>query len=320
MLYLIAFIVSSLTAGLVGYAIAVWLQAEQIEEQGHVTELEAQVEAARRAFATLGTLLARSQESVECQSKRLGALRQDLSERDGDDPADVVRILEAEIDRIIADNMKLSADLREARQTVARQEEALTSLKDEARTDSLTRVANRREFDLRLATQHGRFEKLGENYSVLLIDIDHFKQVNDEKGHQAGDHVIAGVAQLADSCTNPVDLVARYGGEEFAVLLPRTLLGGARLMAEKIREKVELTAFWFQDQPLQITISLGAGQIVADETPEALLRRVDDALYDAKRRGRNLVRVAQPGERVIEDRIREIAGGPDTATPAAGAD
>ncbi|MAE71536.1 MAG: hypothetical protein CME06_13845 [Gemmatimonadetes bacterium] len=313
MLYLIAFIVSSLTAGLVGYAIAVWLQAEQVEELDHLDELEAQVEVARKVFATLGTLLARSQESVECQSQRLGALRRDLSERDGDDPADVVRILEAEIDRIIADNLKLSADLRDARRTVARQEEALSSMKEDARTDSLTRIANRREFDLRLASQHDRFEKLGEGYSILMIDIDRFKQVNDEKGHQAGDHVIAGVAQLAEFCTNPVDLVARYGGEEFAVLLPRTMLGGARLMAEKIREKVEHTSFWFQDQPLQITISLGAGQIVAEEKPEALLRRVDDALYDAKRRGRNRVRVAEPGERTVEVRIREIADGSDAA-------
>jgi len=307
LIYLIAFIVSSFSAALVGYAIAVWLQSEHAADSDQVHELEAQVEAARRAFASLGTLLSRSQESVETQTQRLGALRRDLAERDSDDPVHLLQVLEAEIDRIIGENLKLGADLREARQTVARQEEALQSLREEARTDGLTRIANRREFDLRLARQHDRFESLGESYSIVLLDIDHFKQINDAQGHPAGDRVIAGVAQLAESCVSPSDVVARYGGEEFAVLLPRTLLGGARLMAEKIREKVECTAFWFQDRPLQITASFGVGQIVAEEAPELLLRRIDEALYEAKRGGRNRVQLAAAELPGVSDRIREIA-------------
>ena len=305
--FFVAFLASSLTAGIIGYAIAAKSRAnaEEAGGGGQVRELEAQVQAARKAFSSLGVLLSRTHESVESQSHRLGALRRDLAAQKDADPYDIVAILESEIDRILAENLRLSSDLREARQTVARQEDTLDDLREQASTDGLTRIANRREFDTRIFAQQDRFERLGEAYSLVLIDIDHFKKVNDKHGHPSGDKVIAGVAETAASCINPADLAARYGGEEFAILLPRATLGGARLTAEKIREKVERTSFWCDSGPVSVTVSLGVAQVHDGEALEALIRRTDEALYNAKRSGRNQVQAATPDPQDLQQRIRE---------------
>jgi diguanylate cyclase len=317
--YLIAFLASSLTAGVIGYASALKMAGGGNESRSSKKreELEAQLDTARKAFSSLGGLLSRTHESVETQSNRLTALRRDLAERPDAEPAEVVAILQAELDRVLADNLRLSADLREARQTVARQEESLSELRKEARTDGLTRIANRREFDTRIFAQHDRFERLGETYSIIMVDIDHFKRVNDERGHQAGDKVIAGVAEMAASCINPADLAARYGGEEFAVMLPRATLSGAQRTAERIRQKVERTSFWCDDRPVTVTISLGVAQIQEEEALEALIRRADAALYSAKSNGRNQVQVSEVAYKDVEERVKEVLA--DTTTGAVGA-
>lgn len=149
--------------------------------------------------------------------------------------------------------------------------------------DGLTQLANRRHFDDTLAIEWRRAIRNGLPMSLLILDIDHFKQYNDEHGHQAGDDALRRVAQvLRDVISRAADLVARYGGEEFAVLLPETDADHALEIAELVCTSIELAG---------ITASIGVATEIPsrDSTSESLVKRADEALYEAKRLGRNRV-------------------------------
>lgn len=174
----------------------------------------------------------------------------------------------------------------------------MMQLHDETRrlslTDGLTGLWNRRQFDLRLAQELERAGRFGERFSVVIVDLDEFKHVNDTHGHPAGDAVLVEVARRLVACTREVDLVARFGGEEFALLLPQTDLPGALKVAEKVRAEVS-------DQPIDtdagaLSVSLSAG--VASHPQHGtlaadLLRSADEALYRAKAAGKNQVVTAR---------------------------
>ncbi len=122
-----------------------------------------------------------------------------------------------------------------------------------------------------------------------MFDIDHFKRINDTYGHDAGDRVLKSLAQEVRTALRSIDIFARLGGEEFAVILPETLLVPALSVAERIREEIEEMAITYDKITLKITISLGVTQQEEGETVEDLLKRSDEALYEAKRNGRNRV-------------------------------
>lgn len=156
-------------------------------------------------------------------------------------------------------------------------EEALRVL---ARTDSLTGVTNRRHFFELAEQEFADAARNGQPLSVILFDIDHFKRINDTHGHQAGDEMLKGVAQLAGGQLREADLIARYGGEEFIVLLPRTSAADAFVVAEDMREDLAAR--------LRVTMSSGiAGILESDDTLDRLISRADQALYRAKDAGRN---------------------------------
>ena len=155
-------------------------------------------------------------------------------------------------------------------------------------TDELTSLANRRSLSQRLEGEAKRSARTGRPFAVLMVDLDHFKEVNDRHGHQVGDSVLQQCARTLKENVRGTDFVARYGGEEFCVVLPETSLQGAQHVAEKLREAVA-------NLPHPVpTISVGVAvwqlQVSADE----LLGQADDALYHAKQRGRD--RVAVHGE------------------------
>lgn len=159
-------------------------------------------------------------------------------------------------------------------------------------TDVLTGVANRRSLEERLHEMWEHSIRLHEPLSVVMCDIDHFKRVNDDFGHQAGDAVLQQFAKLLQAEAREIDRVGRYGGEEFVLLLPGTVLDAAVTFAERIRESVERAEFRYGDgQTLQKTMSCGVAAwphpLVND--PEALIKAADDALYAAKETGRNRV-------------------------------
>ncbi|MFY9586246.1 MAG: diguanylate cyclase, partial [Actinomycetota bacterium] len=159
-------------------------------------------------------------------------------------------------------------------------------------TDGLTSLWNYRYMNMRLSQETERAIRFQRSLSALVIDIDHFKQINDRFGHQRGDAILAELANRVISETRAqVDTVARYGGEEFVLILPETPLDGARVVAEKVREKIASTPFGGDgEEAVTVTVSIGIACFPQHGTkPQTLLRAADQALYEAKGRGRNTV-------------------------------
>jgi two-component system cell cycle response regulator len=162
-----------------------------------------------------------------------------------------------------------------------------------AHTDPLTQVVNRRALTMQLTSELDRARRYQSVLSLLMLDLDHFKTVNDTYGHLIGDDVLREVAGLLQTAIRSVDVVARYGGEEFVIVLPETPLAGAVTFAERIRAQIEHHPFCETQGPLSITASVGVAVYPADgvESVEDLFARADDALYRAKAEGRNAVAV-----------------------------
>jgi diguanylate cyclase (GGDEF)-like protein len=158
-------------------------------------------------------------------------------------------------------------------------------------TDGLTSLWNYRFLNMRLAQEVERAIRFNRSLSLLVIDIDHFKQINDRFGHQRGDTILAELANRVVTETRAqVDTVARYGGEEFVLLLPETPLEGGRVVAEKIRASIADKPFGAEGDAISVTVSIGVACFPQHgSTAQTLLRAGDQALYEAKGRGRNLV-------------------------------
>ena len=158
-------------------------------------------------------------------------------------------------------------------------------------TDGLTSLWNYRFLNMRLAQEVERAIRFNRSLSLLMIDIDHFKDINDRFGHQRGDAILSELANRVVTETRAqVDTVARYGGEEFVLLLPETPLEGGRVVAEKIRESIASTPFGSNDDAISVTVSIGVACFPQHgATAQTLLRSADQALYEAKGRGRNVV-------------------------------
>ncbi len=161
-----------------------------------------------------------------------------------------------------------------------------------ATTDALTGCLNRRALIDKLEAEFGRVQRYDVAVSILLIDVDRFKFINDTFGHLVGDKVLKQLGELLRREVRTVDVVARYGGEEFVIVLPETVAEGALSFAERIRIKVEEHRFADGDTPLAATVSIGVASIPPAEvgSPEDLIALADEALYRAKNEGRNLVR------------------------------
>jgi diguanylate cyclase (GGDEF)-like protein len=192
------------------------------------------------------------------------------------------------IDEMRRRQIQLSAELLEANKKLERL----------ATQDGLTELANRRHFDVYLASELARARRGKQALSFALCDVDHFKQYNDHHGHQAGDECLKHVAAaLRSGCRRPADLVARYGGEEFALVLPETELEGAVHVANTVREAVAQLniAHGHSGAASHVSISAGVAIQLAGMaiTPEQLIMAADEALYQAKRLGRNRVVAVQ---------------------------
>lgn len=173
---------------------------------------------------------------------------------------------------------------------VCRLRESQSRLEELATTDPLTGLANRKQIMTNLDLQMESFCRHGTDFSVLMLDIDFFKRVNDTYGHQAGDTVLIGMANILENILRTLDTAGRYGGEEFMVILDTTDIHQAKQTAERIREAVVNHPFPWQDQELRITVSIGVATITSDDnTLNSLISRVDMALYRAKEEGRNRV-------------------------------
>jgi diguanylate cyclase (GGDEF)-like protein len=164
-----------------------------------------------------------------------------------------------------------------------------------SRTDRLTGLNNRGYWEECLRNEFRRVQRTGEDCTLVIFDIDHFKRINDGFGHLAGDEAIRVVSNILRSRSREVDITGRYGGEEFVAILPHTDIAGAQVFCERLREAVQANSFVHDGNEIRFTISLGVCQY--DQTipsPEVWLANSDHALYYAKEHGRNQVAIYQP--------------------------
>ena len=155
------------------------------------------------------------------------------------------------------------------------------------RTDEMTGLYNRRHIMEQLAYEALRMQRNNSPFSVILFDIDHFKQINDNYGHACGDYVLQNLALVVKKAVRSMDILARVGGEEFLVLLPDTHLHRAAVAAERLRREMEQFPFAYEGRQFRVTVSLGVTEARNDLLLDELLRLADDNLYKAKNRGRN---------------------------------
>ena len=170
-------------------------------------------------------------------------------------------------------------------QYVARREreELIAKLAEISVTDALTGLANRRRLTGKLAEEIARSTRTGRPFAVAMLDLDHFKQVNDEHGHQTGDRVLRKVAETLTANSRAIDLVTRYGGEEFCIIMAETESEGARNLAERLRRTIR------NSPEILTTISIGVATWQPGKGAEEMISRADEALYEAKRSGRDRV-------------------------------
>jgi diguanylate cyclase (GGDEF)-like protein len=159
-----------------------------------------------------------------------------------------------------------------------------------ASVDGLTSLFNRRHFDTLAQTEWARFQRYGRPLSLLILDVDHFKSINDRFGHDAGDQVLKNIAAVCQAMKRQTDVAARIGGEEFLLLLPETDEAAAVIAAERLRKQIESFPHKLGGGTVRVTVSIGAaGATLSMSSFEALLKKADEALYQAKASGRNRV-------------------------------
>ncbi|MCP8968103.1 sensor domain-containing diguanylate cyclase [Ectobacillus ponti] len=176
----------------------------------------------------------------------------------------------------------LKKDLEDKQQELLKLNAQLQIL---AKTDELTGLQNRRSFQESLADNIELFNRTNRPFSLLLLDVDHFKQINDTFGHSTGDFVLKQIAQVLMQSCRKIDTAARYGGEEFAMVLPDTDQDGAAAAAERVRSMVEASC-WIE---MPITISIGITTMLPGDQERQLLSRADQGLYTSKEMGRNRI-------------------------------
>jgi len=164
----------------------------------------------------------------------------------------------------------------------------------QATMDGLTGLANHKRFYEILERELWRSRRYGGQISLIMVDIDNLKKINDAYGHRAGDKVIRQISRKIRECIRQIDTAARYGGDEFAIILPSTSLNDATIVAERMLNTVSISPITWKKEQIEVSISVGLGQYDADTSPEDITSRSDQALYTAKRAGKNTVRIFEP--------------------------
>ena len=201
----------------------------------------------------------------------------------------------------------------EAPLTTAWLQAVLDALCDLSSKDALTGLVNRRSFEMSLAREVDRVARAGEPALLLMLDIDHFKKVNDTHGHLAGDVVLQSVARTLSACVRPMDTLARYGGEEFAVVLPACQAAFGRVVAERIRRAVANTPIRISPTvELNVTVSIGGAFAMQWIRSTTLLwtDRADHQLYQAKASGRNRVSIEEQPDSTVSAEEKSLLFGP----------
>ena len=247
-------------------------ETERLDQaiRGHVRDLHESI----RDAGDLDTLKVAVTGQLDTIVQRIGTFQRLQKER-GEIAEQRLRNLTERLDATEQETDQL-------RQTLIRQ-------RQQAQADPLTKLANRDAYEQRLAFEYARWQRYGHALSLLIGDVDQFKDVNDRFGHAAGDKVLKVVASTLQANVREIDFLGRYGGEEFVILMPETALEGALRGAEKLRQAVADRPFHSGEHRVPVTISFGVATFAQDDTPESVFQRADAALYQAKDAGRNRV-------------------------------
>lgn len=184
-------------------------------------------------------------------------------------------------------------ELLETRQSLASMQEELAETRQLLNEDALTGALNRRGLDLTLSREVARAQRLNTRFALAMVDLDHFKKINDIHGHEAGDLMLMHFTSLVRSVMRKSDALVRYGGEEFVLLLPDTDARGAHFVLGRLQQVMVRTPLNYTGKRINTTFSAGVASLKPDENGHALLRRADEAVYAAKNAGRNAIRLAQ---------------------------
>lgn len=201
-----------------------------------------------------------------------------------------------EAQRMVSENHALEKKLEKSSLTMQELKQEMEIIREEAYTDSLTGIPNRKKFDLEVIRLVAEARDEDTDVSIIFIDIDHFKSFNDTYGHQIGDQVLRLVAKAFRECLKGQDFFCRYGGEEFVIVVPKTPLEGAGRIAEILRESImqkDIKNKITNETLTRVTISAGVAQLRANEEVEKWIARADNALYKAKKQGRNCVVISE---------------------------
>jgi diguanylate cyclase len=285
---------------------------QMIEEKGSLTEADlehiysthlATSRANDRIDAVNGRLLdevAQVLDTIKSAAGSATSYSRDLADatkslsgaEDGEGLRGIIERLVAGTREMEASNKKLETSLSASKREIEQLQQNLQAVRTESMTDPLTKLANRKFFDQSLAEAMADAKHRNESLSLLMCDVDHFKNFNDTYGHLTGDQVLRLVAQSVKQNVKGKDVAARYGGEEFVVALPNTTLQSAITVAEHVRRAVmtkELVKRSTGEKLGRVTISIGAAALHPQDTALTLIERADQCLYAAKRSGRNRV-------------------------------
>lgn len=271
-----------LAISIVGVGCGWWLRGHHGGRAAECPD-EDEVRRAREVLVRLRELASRVATNVSQHNSQVSRITRELASAETHDTEVVVTALA----KLIEANDQMQRKLSAAKVQLRKQTEKIGMYATEARTDALTGLPNRRALAEELARRHAECQCDGKPTSLLLMDVDHFKRVNDLYGHQAGDEVLRGIARELQRALREVDFIARHGGEEFAAILPDSSIVEARQVAERVRDALEHACFQFEGRALRATVSLGVAELLPDEDVSGLIKRADRALYASKEAGRN---------------------------------
>ncbi len=194
-----------------------------------------------------------------------------------------------EIEKIKYINLSLKSELEAARNVLIRQKKAIENIKSMSSKDFLTGLYTRGYMYDFLKEVIYKFKRYKQPFSIIMIDLDDFKNINDVYGHLAGDAVLKDFSLMIKQVTRMSDVCVRYGGDEFIIILPETTLEQAKLVAEKIQTKLNSVTFKKGDSVFKVSISIGITAVRENDTDETILERVDKALYQSKNQGKNII-------------------------------
>ena len=255
------------------------------KEQGETTLDAAELRALACGLHELLAGVAGDVDAHQAQIRRVSENLSSVRSEDAGGPlTDAILRLVARITRI---NEQLQGRLKSSEEELQEQANVIRFHLAEARTDPLTQLSNRRAFDDEITRRIAEWHRKKTPCGLMMVDVDHFKAINDRHGHPFGDRTLKAIADVLLDTVREMDIVTRFGGEEFAIVLPATDEPGAMVAAERVRLSVEALAIETSEATVRVTVSLGLAVTCEDDDAASLLARADEALYTSKQTGRN---------------------------------